>query len=83
MLIPRERNLLVAGYNSSLKYGLKHRLAGGKHAAMGDTLSSMSTEISKNNSKFNLWDKGQLIVLINLTITATGTIFVGDKSGGL
>ena len=47
---------------------------------MGDTLQSMATEISKSNSSYKMWDKGQLIVILSRTKTAKDTIFVGNKS---
>ena len=49
------------------------------HACQGDTIQTMATEISKNNSNFKLWDKGQMIVLLSRTKRACDTIFVGDK----
>ena len=61
------------------QYGLKHRVTGTIHAAMGDTLFSMATEISRNDPNFRLWDKGQLVVILNRTKFAKNTIFVGDK----
>ena len=61
------------------QYGLKHRVTGTIHAAMGDTLLSMATEISKNDANYRLWDKGQLVVILSRTKLAKNTIFVGDK----
>ena len=63
------------------QYGLKHhRVTGGSiHAAMGDTLFSMATEISTNDPNFRLWDKGQLVVILSRTKFAKNTIFVGDR----
>ena len=34
----------------------------------------------ENDPDFNLWDKGQLVVLLSRTKTAKDTIFVGNKS---
>ena len=65
------------------QYGLKHRVTGTIHAAMGDTLNSMATEISRSDPNFKIWDKGQLVVLISRTTLARNTIFVGDKSDTL
>jgi len=53
------------------------------HAAMGDTLHSMATEISKRNGNFKMWDKGQMIVILSRTKFAKNTIFVGDKNDTL
>ena len=65
------------------QYGLKHHVTSTIHAAMGDTLSSMATEISFSNSNFNMWDKGQMIVILSRTKGAEDTIFVGDKNDTL
>ena len=62
------------------QYGLKHRVTSTIHAAQGETLLKMATEISLNDPDFNLWDKGQLVVLLSRTKTAKDTIFVGNKS---
>ena len=61
------------------QYGLKHRVTSTIHAAMGDTLPIMATEISRNDANFKLWDKGQMIVILSRTKLAKNTIFVGDK----
>ena len=61
------------------QYGLKHRVTGTIHAAMGDTYESMATMISETDKDFGLWDKGQLIVIISRTRQPEKTIFVGDK----
>ena len=65
------------------QYGLKHRVAGTIHSAMGDTIPQMATSISKRDTNFRLWDKGQLIVIISRTREAKHTIFVGDKEDTL
>ena len=62
------------------QYGLKHHVTSTIHAAMGDTLQSMATEISSSNVKFAIWDKGQLVVILSRTNFAKDTIFVGDKN---
>jgi hypothetical protein len=46
---------------------------------MGDTLMSMATEISEEDSNYTLWDKGQLVVILSRTKKARDTIFVGNK----
>lgn len=61
------------------QYGLQHRLTSTIHAAQGETFALVATEISENDPDFNLWDKGQLIVLISRTRHASNTIFVGNK----
>ena len=45
---------------------------------MGDTLCSLSIEISESNSEFKLWDKAQAIVLLSRTRLGKELIFVGD-----
>ena len=65
------------------QYGLKHRVTSTIHAAMGDTLPIMATEISRNVSNFKMWDKGQMIVILSRTKLAKNTIFVGDKNDTL
>ena len=80
------------GYTQKLKdykqakrkqYGLKHYVSATIHAAMGDTLNSMATSISTKDSNFELWDKGQLVVLISRTKHAKDSIFVGSKQDTL
>lgn len=62
------------------QYGLKHYVSSTIHGAMGDTLTFMATTISNNDSNFNLWDKGQLIVILSRTKFAKNSIFVGSKT---
>ena len=65
------------------QYGLRHRVTGTIHSAMGDTFESMATSISLTDSNFGLWDKGQLIVIISRTRDPKKTIFVGNKNDTL
>ena len=65
------------------QYGLKHYVSATIHAAMGDTLNSMAMSISTKDSNFELWDKGQLVVLISRTKHAKDSIFVGSKQDTL
>ena len=62
---------------------MKHCVTSTIHAAMGDTLPIMATEISRNNSNYKMWDKGQMVVILSRTKCAKNTIFVGDKNGTL
>ena len=55
------------------QYGLKYRVIGTIHSAIGDTLSHMVTEISSTQSRYSLWDKGQFIVLLSRTKFAKKT----------
>ena len=61
------------------QYGLKHRVTSTIHAAMGDTLCRMATEVSRTDPNFSVWDKGQLVVVLSRTKLARNTIFVGIK----
>ena len=65
------------------QYGLKHHFTSTIHAAMGDTLVTMATEVSLNNSNFRMWDKGQMIVILSRTKRARDSIFIGDKNDTL
>lgn len=65
------------------QYGLKHRVTSTIHAAMGDTLKTMATEISLLNKDYKMWDKGQLVVILSRTKRASDSIFVGDKNDTL
>ena len=62
---------------------MKHRVTSTMHAAIRDTLPIMATEISRDNSNYIMWDKGQMIVILSRTKFAKDTIFVGDKNGTL
>ena len=62
------------------QYGLKHRVTSTIHAAMGDTLSRVAIEISRNDSSFRLWDCAQAIVTLSRTKLGKNLIFVGSKN---
>ena len=62
------------------QYGLKHHVSRTIHAAMGDTLQSMATEVSSSNDNFKMWDEGQIIVILSRTKHTKDAIFVGDKN---
>ena len=61
------------------QYGIKHYVSATINAAMGDTLNQMATSILMNNSNFEFWDKGQLVVILSRTKFAKDSIFVGPK----
>ena len=65
------------------QYGLQQRVTNTIHGSQGQTLQEMATEISQHNPDFNLWDKGQLIILLTWTKKAKQTIFVGNKQDTL
>lgn len=83
-IAPQRTQILSNNCQAKRKqYGLKHRVTSTIHAAMGDTLSNMATEISRVNANFKMWDKGQMIVILSRTKYASKTIFVGDKNDTL
>ena len=65
------------------QYGLIHHIKRTIHACQGDTLPSTNNEISHNNGNFNMWDKGQMILILNRTRHSRDTIFVGDQNDTL
>ena len=44
------------------QYGLKHCVTSTIHACMGDTLSKVAIEISRDHPSFKLWDSGHCCV---------------------
>ena len=70
-------------FRQSEKYGLRHSVTSTIHACQGDTLLSMAINISHNNGNFNMWDKGQMILILNRTRHSRDTIFVGDQNDTL
>ena len=68
------------------QYGLRHRVTGTIHSVMGDTFESMATSISVTDLNFglwDLWDRGQLIVIISRTRDPKIIVFVGNKNDTL
>ena len=65
------------------QYGLNHYVAGTIHSAMGDTLPSVATSLSKSDNNYSMWDKGQLLVILSRTKLAKDTILVGNKEDTL
>ena len=65
------------------QYGLKLYVISTIHGAMGDTLQYMATQISVHDSNFNLWDKGQLTVILSRTEKGKNSIFIGPKNDTL
>ena len=53
------------------------------HAAQGETLSRVALKVDLESSKFNLWDKAQVIVALSRTNYARDLIFVGEKNSTL
>ena len=46
---------------------MKHYVTIIIHAAMGDTLQIMATEISLSNGNCKMWDKGKMIMILSRT----------------
>ena len=65
------------------QYGLKPYVSSIIHGAMGDTLQYMATQISVHDCNFNLWDRGQLTVLLSRTKYAKNSMFIGPKNDTL
>ena len=61
------------------QYGLKHYVSATVHVAMDDTLVKMATSVSTTDNNYNLWDKGQVVVILSRTKIGKHSIFVGQK----
>ena len=61
------------------QYGLKPYVSSTIHGAMGDMLQYMATQISVHDTNFNLWDRGQLTVLLSCTNYRKNSMFIGPK----
>lgn len=55
------KNNIQVKYN---QYELQNRVTNTIHGAQGQKLPQMATKISLANHNFNIWDKGQLIVIL-------------------
>ena len=65
------------------QYGLKPYISSTILGAMGDTLQYMATQILIRDSNFNLWDKGQLTVILSCTNYGKNSMFIGPKNNTL
>ena len=78
--LTREKTFNTGGFKARRRqYGLKHHVNSTVHASMGNTLSTIVTEISEKDSNYELWDKAQAIVLLSRTCVGSDIIFVGSK----
>ena len=59
------------------QYGLKHHVATTIHAAMGQTLPAIVTQIS-DLPPFDIWESGQVVVLLSRTKRGENIFFIGD-----
>ena len=71
--------------NSGMKgqrkqYCLKHHVTSTVHSCQGDTLHKIVTEIKCSDKNYQIWEKGQVVVLVSRTKRAEDIIFVGNKS---
>ena len=65
------------------QYGLRPHVSNTVHGAMGSTLSKVATEINVRGTGNQLWEKGQVVVLVSRTKTCKDLIFVGNQSATL
>lgn len=61
------------------QYPLKLNIAATLHAAMGSEAAAVATQLSCDDKSFELWEKGQFVVLMSRTECAKRVIFVGNK----
>jgi predicted GIY-YIG superfamily endonuclease len=76
----------VQGYGLKAKrrqYGIKHHIVSTIHSAIGLTIGKLATELSSKRKGYNLWERGQLVVLMSRTRRLSDIIFVGDKAENL
>jgi predicted GIY-YIG superfamily endonuclease len=65
------------------QYGLRPHVSNTLHGAMGATLSKVATEINVRGTGNQLWEKGQVVVLVSRTKYCRDLIFVGDQNATL
>ena len=61
------------------QYRLLHWVASMMHTSQGETLVSMATLFSQNDSNFSLCDKYQIMSLLSQTKLAKATIFFDNR----
>lgn len=62
------------------QYGIKHHIVSTIHAAIGLTIGKLATQISSKMKGSNIWERGQLVVLLSRTQRLSDMIFVGNKN---
>ena len=77
------RNLKGGMKARRLQYGLRPHVSNTLHGAMGATLSKIATEINVRGTGNQLWEKGQVVVLVSRTKFCKDLIFVGDQNATL
>jgi predicted GIY-YIG superfamily endonuclease len=76
----------IQGYGLKAKrkqYGIKHHIVSTIHSSIGLTIGKLATELSFQRKGYNLWERGQLVVLMSRTRRLSDIIFVGDKTENL
>ena len=58
------------------QYRLKLYISSTIHGAIGDIIQYIITQVSVHNSNFNLWDRGQLPILLSHT-NLKKSMFIG------
>ena len=62
-----------------IQYPVKHFFAATIHKTMGETLAGVITKVSSVESKYTLWEKEQIYVLVSRVKHLSHVTFVGDK----
>jgi GIY-YIG catalytic domain len=60
------------------QYGLRHRIASTIHAVMGQDLNALVTKVSATDSRYTLWSRQQVVVLLSRTFRAQELMFHGN-----
>ena len=61
-----------------IQYPLQYHLCQTIHKCMGDTLDKIATKLSTKDSKYSIWEKAQLLVVVSRVRTLDNLIFVGN-----
>jgi predicted GIY-YIG superfamily endonuclease len=78
---PQHTQTLRAGLKARRQqYGLRPHVSNTFHGAMGATLCKLATEINVKGSGNQLWEKGQVVVMVSRTKFAKDLIFVGNRA---
>ena len=59
------------------QFCLRYAFASTVHRAMGDTISHVAVKISSTEDAFNIWERGQITVMISRVRNLTNLMFVG------
>ena len=76
----RPESIRKTGIQAKRKqYGLRHRIASTIHAAQGQDLPKIATQVSLSEPEYMLWEKEQGVVLLSRTHRAADMIFVNEN----